>query len=109
MKKTNNKFDVTANGNVVKTPLFYDGDYISIQITQSGGTLILKTSFGLTVKWDGNNKGDVSLCDSYANYVCGFCGNANGSFSYLFNLYSRLFLIFNILIKNIQGKKMTSL
>lgn len=49
-----------------------------INIYSSMKKIIFSTSFGLTVKWDGKHKLDVSLCTSYANATCGLCGNADG-------------------------------
>lgn len=80
LKKSKNKFEVEVNGNSSSLPVHYDNGRVSVHVIQSGSILKLSTSFGLTVDWDGNNRGDVSLCDSYANYVCGLCGNGNGNF-----------------------------
>ena len=44
----------------------------------SGTNLVFSTYFGLTVYWNGNSKFDVSLCDAYAGYTCGLCGNSDG-------------------------------
>ena len=51
-----------------------------INIYFSGVNLVFAANFGLTVYWDGNSKFDTLLCDSYAGFTCGLCGNADGNF-----------------------------
>ena len=39
--------------------------------------MIFSTTFGLSILWNGNDRIEVNLCDSYANRICGLCGNAD--------------------------------
>lgn len=78
LKKVNNKFEITVNGDPKQLPLELNFDEFDIQVNQRGGSVVFSATFNMTVNWDGNNKGEVILCDSYANHVCGLCGNANG-------------------------------
>ena len=68
----------TFNGISYKIP--YSDEANGINIVISGGSLVFSTNFGLTVQW--NNKDyatfHVTLCDAYANHVCGLCGNGDG-------------------------------
>jgi hypothetical protein len=56
----------------------YSDDY-GVKLFVSGGNLVFSTKFGLTITWNGKHKVEVSLCDSYADYVCGLCGVADGN------------------------------
>uniref|UniRef100_H2RJX0 Fc gamma binding protein n=1 Tax=Takifugu rubripes TaxID=31033 RepID=H2RJX0_TAKRU len=48
-------------------------------LSQSGRSVLIQTDFGLTVRYDWNNRLLVSLTDSYAGKTCGLCGNFNGN------------------------------
>ena len=65
----------TLNG-INRTTPYYDKSGVVVSLI--GGKLQLTTSFGLSVVWDGYTKAQVSICDSYAGFVCGLCGNADG-------------------------------
>jgi hypothetical protein len=69
----------TLNGVSYKIP--YADQTNGINIVMSGNHLVFSTTFGLTVQWYNDEYAayDVSLCDAYANYVCGLCGNADGN------------------------------
>lgn len=40
---------------------------------------MVSTDFGLTVKFDGNHRVEVTLPSSFKEKVCGMCGNYNGN------------------------------
>ncbi|KAJ0055940.1 hypothetical protein NL108_016698 [Boleophthalmus pectinirostris] len=65
---------VQVNGRVVIPPVSVDG----IQIYLSGKFVVLETSFGLRVRFDGNHHADVTVPTSYNGLLCGLCGNFNG-------------------------------
>ncbi|KAM7382747.1 hypothetical protein PAMP_002464 [Pampus punctatissimus] len=46
---------------------------------QSSRSVVLKTDFGLTVRYDWEHKLVVTLSSSYAGMTCGLCGNFNGN------------------------------
>ncbi|XP_078524644.1 IgGFc-binding protein-like [Lissotriton helveticus] len=48
-------------------------------ITQSGQYVVVQTTFGLTVRWDGNHYLEVIVPNSYYGQLCGLCGNYDGS------------------------------
>ncbi|KAM3590121.1 uncharacterized protein V6R79_004028 [Siganus canaliculatus] len=50
-----------------------------ISIYLSGKFVVLETSFGLRVRFDGNHHADVTLPTSYNGLLCGMCGNFNGN------------------------------
>ena len=66
---------ITINGSPVTAPFSSGG----INIYYHGGKLVYSTDFGLTVNWDGDQVMSLTLCDAYAGYVCGLCGNADGN------------------------------
>ncbi|XP_061566690.1 zonadhesin, like [Cololabis saira] len=49
-----------------------------MKIYLSGKFVVLETSFGLRVRFDGNHHADVTLPSSYSGLLCGLCGNFNG-------------------------------
>lgn len=77
VKKVAGKFVFTIDD--ITMPSTFTDDVNGIKVYVSGNNLMFSTNFGLTVSWDGNHKADVTLCDTYANYVCGLCGNADGN------------------------------
>ena len=76
-----------------------------VNIVNLGGSLILSTNFGLTVSWNGDAKADVSLCDAYAGYTCGLCGNSDGKISSKFSLFIDGGNIIISLLNNIINQK----
>ncbi|KAJ0006358.1 hypothetical protein NQD34_013631 [Periophthalmus magnuspinnatus] len=50
----------------------------SLHIYLSGKFVVLETSFGLRVRFDGNHHADVTVPTSYNGLLCGLCGNFNG-------------------------------
>ena len=63
--------------NNVSYPVPYS-DSNGTNIVLAGEKIQFSTSFGLTILWDGYNRAQVLLCDSYAGSVCGLCGNGDG-------------------------------
>jgi hypothetical protein len=53
-------------------------DSFGVTVTNVGNTLVITTQFGLSVSWDGDHKFNPILCDAYAGYICGLCGNGLG-------------------------------
>ncbi|XP_059335475.1 IgGFc-binding protein-like [Ammospiza nelsoni] len=49
-----------------------------VQVLSSGFYTMVMTDFGLRVKFDGNHRVEVTLPSSFAQKVCGMCGNYNG-------------------------------
>ena len=75
-KNPNGVFEYTVNGKLY-SGVSYRDQMIEIVI-QSNGFISLTTKFGLNILWDGDHKHEIYLCDSYKNFVCGLCGNADG-------------------------------
>lgn len=48
-----------------------------VQVFQSGHNAVIRTDFGLTVSYDWNALIKVQVPVSYANALCGLCGNFN--------------------------------
>ncbi|XP_033635214.1 uncharacterized protein LOC117296416 [Asterias rubens] len=63
-----------------------DGEACNLPIKRYGVSVIhnaltgvlLETTYGLTVEWDGHHRVIVSLPSSFGGTVCGLCGNFNG-------------------------------
>ena len=55
-------------------------DENGVRANRNGGYIVITTTFGLRVEYDGNHLQTVFLCDSYAGQVCGLCGNADGNY-----------------------------
>lgn len=92
-----NNLNVTqfsVNGKITDTPYIDKARNISAIISAS--RLRFTTGFSLSIAWDGKHRSEISLCNSYANYVCGLCGNADGKrsrfkFFYLFFIAKKSF------------------
>ncbi|XP_060951875.1 zonadhesin, like [Limanda limanda] len=70
------KKTVLVNGERVVPPFSpVDG----LTITRNSRQVQLTTVFGLTVRFDGNSRGEVILPSTYKNSVRGLCGNFDGS------------------------------
>ncbi|XP_033465892.2 zonadhesin, like isoform X3 [Epinephelus lanceolatus] len=67
---------VQVNGTVVVPPVT---SISGVKIYLSGKFVVLETSFGLRVRFDGNHHADVTLPTSYNGLLCGMCGNFNGN------------------------------
>ena len=65
----------TVNGIARSVPYFESS---GINVALVGGQLVFSTIFGLTVSWNGMGSSSQTLCDAYANHICGLCGNADG-------------------------------
>nr|XP_014429313.2 IgGFc-binding protein-like [Pelodiscus sinensis] len=52
---------------------------LGVQISSSGLYVVVSTDFGLTVKFDGDHRVEVTLPGSFEGKVCGMCGNYNGN------------------------------
>ncbi|CAJ1086482.1 LOW QUALITY PROTEIN: zonadhesin%2C like [Xyrichtys novacula] len=65
---------VQVNGTAVVPPVT---SIKGIHIYLSGKFVVLETSFGLRVRFDGNHHADVTLPKSYNGLLCGLCGNFN--------------------------------
>uniref|UniRef100_A0A3Q3EYV3 Zonadhesin, like n=1 Tax=Labrus bergylta TaxID=56723 RepID=A0A3Q3EYV3_9LABR len=64
-----------VNGERVAPPLSpVDG----LTITMNSRQVQLSTDFGLTVRFDGNSRGEIILPSTYTNQVRGLCGNYDG-------------------------------
>lgn len=51
---------------------------VGVQVSSSGFYTVVTTDFGLSVKFDGNHRVEVSLPSTFGQQVCGMCGNYNG-------------------------------
>ncbi|XP_053199886.1 zonadhesin, like [Scomber japonicus] len=67
---------VQVNGTVVVPPVTSINE---VKIYLSGKFVVLETSFGLRVRFDGNHHADVTVPTSYSGLLCGMCGNFNGN------------------------------
>lgn len=60
-----------VNGRVVVPPVT---SINGVQMYLSGKFVVLETSFGLRVRFDGNHHADVTVPTSYNGLLCGMCG-----------------------------------
>lgn len=60
-----------VNGTVVIPPVT---SIIGVNIYLSGKFVVLETSFGLRIRFDGNHHADVTIPSSYSGLLCGLCG-----------------------------------
>ncbi|NWQ93779.1 FCGBP protein, partial [Burhinus bistriatus] len=67
---------ITINGRLVNLPYHRRDGKISIY--RDGQEAVVATDFGLTVTYDWQSQVTVSVPSSYANTLCGLCGNYNG-------------------------------
>uniref|UniRef100_A0A3B4VM76 VWFD domain-containing protein n=1 Tax=Seriola dumerili TaxID=41447 RepID=A0A3B4VM76_SERDU len=64
-----------VNGNFAATPFsLHNG---TIQVYESGFSVVISTDFGLVVSYDTNHYVRISLPHTYQNATCGLCGNFN--------------------------------
>ncbi|KAK6323422.1 hypothetical protein J4Q44_G00057610 [Coregonus suidteri] len=66
---------IQVNGTLVTPPVTLTN---GVKIYLSGQFVVLETTFGLRVRFDGNHHADVTLPSSYNGLLCGLCGNFNG-------------------------------
>ncbi|XP_048883722.1 IgGFc-binding protein-like [Brienomyrus brachyistius] len=50
-----------------------------ISLSLAGQYVTLQTTFGLTVRWDGNHYAQISVPSSYSEQMCGLCGDYDGN------------------------------
>ncbi|XP_078451893.1 IgGFc-binding protein-like isoform X2 [Lampetra planeri] len=62
------------NEELVTPPLVLPGLHVSL----SGSYLVLMTDFNLIVRFNGDNRAEVTVPREYAGELCGICGNFNG-------------------------------
>ncbi|XP_045921251.1 zonadhesin, like [Micropterus dolomieu] len=66
---------ILVNGERVAPPL---SPVSGLTITMNSRQVQLTTDFGLTVRFDGNSRGEIILPSTYKNSVRGLCGNYDG-------------------------------
>ncbi|XP_063216476.1 BMP-binding endothelial regulator protein [Bacillus rossius redtenbacheri] len=69
------KMRVKVNGKRVEAPYSLDGQ---LTINRTDDSLLVHTSLGVKVLWDGSSFLEVSAPTSYKGKLCGLCGNYNG-------------------------------
>ncbi|XP_029934021.1 alpha-tectorin-like isoform X1 [Myripristis murdjan] len=67
--------EALVNGTFASTPFSLRNG--SIQVYQSGFSVVVSTDFGLVVSYDANHYVRISVPYSYQNATCGLCGNFN--------------------------------
>nr|XP_046234028.1 IgGFc-binding protein [Scatophagus argus] len=65
-----------VNGNFAATPFYLNN--ATVQVYESGFSVIVSTDFGLEVSYDTNHYVRISVPYTYQNATCGLCGNFNG-------------------------------
>ncbi|XP_055757341.1 IgGFc-binding protein-like [Salvelinus fontinalis] len=65
---------IQVNGTLVTPPVTLTN---GVKIYLSGKFVVLETTFGLRVRFDGNHHADVTLPSFYNGLLCGLCGNFN--------------------------------
>ncbi|KAM9425858.1 IgGFc-binding protein-like [Pholidichthys leucotaenia] len=65
-----------VNGNFASTPFYLNNG--TVQVYESGFSVVVSTDFGLMVSYDTNHYVRISLPYTYQNATCGLCGNFNG-------------------------------
>ncbi|XP_071318951.1 alpha-tectorin-like isoform X2 [Trachinotus anak] len=67
--------EAKVNGNFAATPFSLRNG--TIQVYESGFSVIVSTDFGLVVSYDTNHYVRISVPYAYQNATCGLCGNFN--------------------------------
>ncbi|KAM9837942.1 alpha-tectorin-like [Aulostomus maculatus] len=67
--------EAKVNGSFAATPLSLSNG--TIQVYESGFSVVVSTDFGLEVSYDANHYVRISLPYTYQNATCGLCGNFN--------------------------------
>ncbi|XP_058252073.1 zonadhesin, like isoform X1 [Hemibagrus wyckioides] len=65
-----------VNGRKVALP---HSPSLLISLTSAGQYVILSTTFGLEVRWDGNHYAKITVPSTYYDQMCGLCGDYNGN------------------------------
>ncbi|XP_009463262.1 PREDICTED: IgGFc-binding protein [Nipponia nippon] len=68
---------ITINDQLANLPYHHRDKKVSIY--RAGQEVVVETNFGLTVTYDWQSQVTVTVPSSYANAVCGLCGNYNGN------------------------------
>ncbi|NXU24505.1 FCGBP protein, partial [Thalassarche chlororhynchos] len=68
---------IMINDQLVNLPYHHRDKKISIY--RGGQEVVVETDFGLTVTYDWQSQVTVSVPSTYANTLCGLCGNYNGN------------------------------
>uniref|UniRef100_A0AAZ1WZ66 VWFD domain-containing protein n=1 Tax=Oreochromis aureus TaxID=47969 RepID=A0AAZ1WZ66_OREAU len=64
-----------VNGNFASTPFSLSNG--TVQVYESGFSVVVSTDFGLMVSYDTNHYVQISVPYTYQNATCGLCGNFN--------------------------------
>ena len=64
-----------VNGNFAATPISLNNG--TIQVYESGFSVVVSTDFGLDVSYDTNHYVRISVPYTFQNSTCGLCGNFN--------------------------------
>ncbi|XP_072230091.1 alpha-tectorin-like [Leuresthes tenuis] len=67
--------EAKVNGNFATTPFSLSNG--TVQVYESGFSVIVSTDFGLMVSYDTNHYVRISVPYTYQNATCGLCGNFN--------------------------------
>uniref|UniRef100_A0A669CE63 Uncharacterized protein n=1 Tax=Oreochromis niloticus TaxID=8128 RepID=A0A669CE63_ORENI len=67
--------EAKVNGNFASTPFFLSNG--TVQVYESGFSVVVSTDFGLMVSYDTNHYVQISVPYTYQNATCGLCGNFN--------------------------------
>ncbi|XP_062299212.1 alpha-tectorin-like [Scomber scombrus] len=67
--------EAKVNGNFAATPFYLNNG--TVQVYESGFSVIVSTDFGLVVSYDINHYVRISVPYTYQNATCGLCGNFN--------------------------------
>ncbi|XP_070548454.1 fibrillin-2-like isoform X9 [Ptychodera flava] len=67
-------FEVSVNGGLVELPYLQEPE---LSIQKIGLMVVVHTSIGIRVSWDGSHFGEVTADGTYKGQLCGLCGNFN--------------------------------
>ncbi|XP_067432556.1 alpha-tectorin-like [Thunnus thynnus] len=67
--------EAKVNGNFAAAPFYLNNG--TVQVYESGFSVIISTDFGLMVSYDVNHYVRISVPYTYQNATCGLCGNFN--------------------------------